>query len=264
MPFDKFQEVENGAQPPLMGGWGLEIEGFGKFYAPNLTPDMETGIGKRTDEELARSMRHSVAHDGSFMMPFMPFQEMSDEDLTAVISFLRSQEPVKNEVPRSEYAFMGKAVLAFGLLKPVGPKQTPPKSIAIDSTIEYGKYLANNVGNCLFCHTSFDQKTGKQTGQDFAGGGLFMPDNLSEGFGFVSPNITPDKSTGVMANWTEEHFIARFRAGRVHQGSPMPWGAYSRLNEMDLKALYRYLKSLEPVENKVEQTVYTPDEKIPK
>lgn len=263
MPVENFMEVENGAQLPLIGGWGLEISGIGTFRAPNLTPDKETGIGNRTDEELARSLRHSVGFDGRFLMPFMPFQEMSDEDLTAVISFLRSQKSVKHEVARSEYGFMGKTIIALGLIKPEGPKNTPPQSVAIDSTIEYGKYLANSVGNCRFCHTEFDMNSGKQTGPDFAGGGLFPPDNLSGGYGFISPNITPDASTGVLAGWTEKMFTDRFRAGRLIKGSPMPWGSFSRMNEVDLKALYRYLKTLEPKEFKVSKTVYAPGEAMP-
>lgn len=263
MPVENFMEVERGKQLPMIGGWGLEISGFGTFRAPNLTPDIETGIGNRTDEELARSLRHSVGYDGRFLMPFMSFQEMSDEDLTAVISFLRSQEPVRHEVPPSEIGFMGKAIIALGLIKPEGPKQTPPHSVKIDSTVTYGKYLANSVGNCRVCHTEFDVNSGKQTGPDFAGGGLFPPDNLSGGFAFISPNLTPDSSTGVMAGWTEQMFVARFRAGRVHQGSPMPWGSFSRMNEVDLKALYRYLHSIEPKDFKVSKTVFTPGEEMP-
>lgn len=263
MPVENFMEVEKGSQLPLIGGWGLEIAGIGTFRAPNLTPDMETGIGKLTDEELARSLRHSVGFDGRFLMPFMPFQEMSDEDLTAVISFIRSQKPVRHEVKPSEYGFMGKALLALGLLKPEGPKHTPPQSVEIDSTVAYGKYLANSIGNCRFCHTEFDVKSGKQTGPDFAGGGLFPADNLSGGYAFISPNLTPDPSTGVLTDWSEQMFVKRFRAGRVQQGSPMPWGSFSRMSEVDLKALYRYLHSVRAESFTVSKTVFAPGEEMP-
>ncbi|NQV49602.1 MAG: c-type cytochrome [Candidatus Marinimicrobia bacterium] len=120
-PMDKFEELENGLQMPLMGGWELEIPP-GRFRAPNLTPDMETGIGKFTDGELARAMRYSVKHDGSPLFPFMPFQEISDEDLVAIISFLRSQEPIKNKIQPSEYSFLGRALRTFGAIKPETPK----------------------------------------------------------------------------------------------------------------------------------------------
>jgi mono/diheme cytochrome c family protein len=262
VPADKAMDIDNGLQMPLMGGWGEFIPGFGTFYAPNLTPDPETGIGNISDAELARAIRYCVKHDGKILPPFMVFQGLSDEDLSAVISFLRSQPAVRNKVPPSDLGFVAKAVVAFGLLKPEGPKSTPPKSVPQDSTIEYGKYLANNVGNCLGCHIKTDA-TGKQVNADFAGGGVFPPSGFSKGYGFVSPNLTPDKKTGAIAEWGERQFIDRFQGGRLYDGSPMPWGMYSRMSENDLKALFRYLHSLDPVEFTIEKTVYAPGEKLP-
>ncbi|HZI53447.1 MAG TPA: cytochrome c [Chitinophagaceae bacterium] len=261
-PMDKLTEVDKGLEIPLSGGWELSIPP-GTFRAPNLTPDTETGIGKLTDAEVARVLRYSVGHDGRTIFPFMPFQELSDEDLTAIISFLRSQKPVKNAIKPTEYSFLGKAVMAFGLIKPVAPKNTPPKSVATDSTVLSGSYIANSIANCMGCHTKRELKTGEFTGPAFAGGFEMAADEFTEGFSFVTPNLTPDPETGIMANWNESTFVSRFRSGRVHKGSPMPWGAFSRMNEVDLKALYRYLKSLDPVKNKIEKTVFAPGEKLP-
>ena len=188
---------------------------------------------------------------------------MSDEDLTAVISFLRSQKPVKNGVKPTEYKFLGKAVMAFGLIKPAAPKNTPPKSVAVDSTVLSGSYLANSVANCVGCHTKRDLKTGDFIGPAFAGGMLMEADAFTHGFSFVTPNLTPDPQTGILSKWSESSFVSRFRSGRVQAGSPMPWGSFSRMNEVDLKALYRYLKSLDPVNNKITKTVYAPGEKLP-
>jgi mono/diheme cytochrome c family protein len=263
VPSDKAMEIDRGLQMPLKGGWDEKIAGFGTFRAPNLTPDPETGIGKITDAQLARAIRYGVKHDGKILPPFMLFQGLSDEDLTAIISYLRSQEPVKNKVEPSDYGFVAKAVITFGLLKPEGPKKTPPKSVPRDSTRVYGEYLANNVGNCLGCHVKIDE-TGKQLNADFAGGGIFPPSTFSKGFGFVSPNLTPDKKTGAISLWSEEQFIDRFKGGRLYEGSPMPWGFFSRMPESDMKALYHYLHSLEPVEFVVAKTVYTPGEEMPK
>lgn len=263
VPMDKIMDVENGdVNQPLSGGWTLPIPP-GTFRAPNLTPDEETGIGKLTDAEIARTLRYMVGNDNRCIFPFMPFAELSDDDLTAVVSFLRSQPPVKHEVKRSELTLMGKAIMAFGLITPSGTKGTPPKSVAIDSTVEYGKYLANSVANCVGCHTKRDMKTGAFTGTPFAGGMGFTPDEFSHGRSFVTPNLTPDANTGIMAGWTEDAFIKRFRSGRVHKGSPMPWGAFGRINDIELKALYRYLHSLEPVPNKIEKIVFEPGEKLP-
>lgn len=262
VPMDKIMAVDNGLQIPLSGGWEETFPGFGTFRAPNITPDLETGIGKLSDAELARTIRYSVKSDGHFLGPFMEFQGMSDEDLTAVISFLRSQDPVEHKVEPTEYGFVAKALIAFGLLKPISPKTTPPKSVPKDSSAAYGRYIANNLGNCRGCHVAINNQ-GKQVGVDFSGGGVFLPNALSEGFAYVSPNLTPSKATGVIAEWDEEMFVDRFKGGRLHKGSPMPWGMYSRMDETDLKALYQYLHSLGPVENKIEKTVYLPGEKLP-
>jgi len=262
IPMDKILDVDNGLKMPLIGGFEESIPGFGTFRAPNLTPDNETGIGKLSDAEIARSLRHMVNSDGRILFPFMEYQEMSDEDLIAIISFLRSQKPVRNEIKPTEYGFPGKALIAFGLFKAVGPAQTPPVSVKPDSTIAYGKYFAHDIGNCRNCHTKIDN-SGKQIGADFAGGFMFAPTEWSQGSAFVSANLTPHKTNGAMRNWPEESFIARFRAGRVYERTPMPWGCYSRMNESDLKALFRYLQSLEPVDFAVEKTVYSPGELLP-
>jgi mono/diheme cytochrome c family protein len=262
VPMDKIMDVENGVVMPLSGGWEESVPGFGTFRAPNLTPDLETGIGKRTDAELARSIRYMVNHEGRILFPFMASQGMSDEDLTAVISFLRSQDPVSHQIEPTKPGFLAKALVAFGLFKPEGPKETPPKFITADSTAAYGRYLAYSIGNCKGCHTEIDMNTGAFIGKDFSGKGVFPPNAFSKGYSFVSPNLTPHPATGVMVNWSEQDYIERFKVGRLHEGTPMPWGAFSRMNEMDMKALYRFFNSIEPVENQIIKTVYAPGEKI--
>ncbi len=262
VPMDKIMDVENGMEMPLIGGWEIEIPP-GSFRAPNLTPDKETGIGNMSDGQIARALRYSISHDDKYLMPFMAFQGLSDEDLTAIISFLRSQPPIRNKIERSEYSFLGKALLAFKAIKPVAPHKTPPHYIVPDSTIEYGSYLANNVGNCMACHTERDMKSGSLVGPTFAGGAYFPPEPFSEGYSFVSPNLTPDPETGIISNWDQQTFVGRFQNGRVYKGSPMPWGSYSRMNETEIIALYKYLHSLEPVNRKVDKITFAPGEDIP-
>jgi len=262
VPMDRLKDVDKGIEVPMTGGWEFDIPP-GAFRARNITPDIETGIGKLTDAELARTLRHSVGSDGRLIFPFMPFQEMSDEDLTAVISFLRSQEPVRHFVQPTELSFLGKGLVAAGMIKPKGPATLPPISVEKAPTIEYGRYIANNVANCFACHTKMDMVTGQPVGAPFAGGNEFDVDAFSEGYSFITPNLTPHKEYGVIAHWSEEAFVGRFKAGRVHKGSPMPWGSFSKMEETELKALYRYLMSLEPVANKIEKTIFAPGEEFP-
>jgi mono/diheme cytochrome c family protein len=232
-----------GQEVALIGGakWELPV---GTFYARNITPDPETGIGRYSDKELARILRYGVHADGRVVLPFMPFANLSDEDLTAIVSFLRSQKPVRNEVPKQEPNFLGDAVLAF-VMKPEGPQGTPPKTTTREASPEYGKYLAESVGNCIKCHTKMDKATGQLVGIPFSGGAE-IPSEIDPSHTYVTPNLTPDERWGWLNGWGEDAFVARFHAGPVHQDSPMPWRSYSTVSDDDARALYRFLKSLEP------------------
>jgi mono/diheme cytochrome c family protein len=80
----------------------------GKVYAPNITPDPETGAGSFSDDQLAGAIREGVSHDGRALFPFMPyldFRHMSDEDLASVIVYLRSLSPVHKQRPTTELIF---------------------------------------------------------------------------------------------------------------------------------------------------------------
>ena len=66
---------------------------------------------------------------------------------------------------------------------------------------------------------------------------------------YVSPNLTPDPATSPIGHWPEDAFVARFRKGELIAGTPMPWGAYARMTDDDLRAVYRYLRSLPPASN---------------
>jgi len=104
----------------MVGGNPLETP-FATFYTPNITPDEETGIGNFTDEQLARAIRHNINHNSRAMVGFMTFNGMSDEDISAVISYLRSTPPIRNVVPEHEYNIVGKVLVRF-LIKPVSAK----------------------------------------------------------------------------------------------------------------------------------------------
>ena len=238
------EKVMKGEELPFNGGLEFTLP-IGTLYSKNITPDNETGIGKVPDSVLARSLRYGVARDGRALFDFMPFHNLSDEDLVAVLSFLRAQPAVKNEVPDNKLNFMGKAVRAF-LIKPVGPEGEVSKSVKPDTTAEYGKYLAHFVTNCKGCHTQRSLMTGAYTGPEFAGG---LKLEALDGSYCVTPNITPDNETGRMTNWTQEQFIARFRAPRAIKTSDMPWDQFRKMSDDDLKAIYKYLRSLGPIKN---------------
>lgn len=230
---------------PLIGGQEFVLP-VGTFRVPNITSDEETGIGAVKDEALARMIRYGVKPDGHAALPFMPYANLSDEDLTAIISFLRTQPPVKHAVAEHEVNPLGRIVQAF-VLQPKGPHGTPRKSFAPEATPAYGEYIAHNIGNCVMCHTQVDLRTGAFSGPLFGGGAEH------EAIGnpakkYVTPNLTPDARWGWLQGWTEDAFVARFRAGRAHADSPMPWEAFQKMTENDLRALYRYFQTLKPAQ----------------
>ena len=98
-----------GQDVPLTGGFMFDLPA-GKLYSKNITPDRETGIGNYTDAEIARALRYGVYPDGTVVFDFMPFHNMRDEDIIAVISYLRVQKPIRNEVPQHDLNVLGNAI----------------------------------------------------------------------------------------------------------------------------------------------------------
>jgi len=227
-----------GTEIPLSGGFTFDIPP-GKFHVPNITSDMETGIGRIPDSLIARALRYGIKHDGRPLLPFMEFQGMSDEDLTAVISYLRTQPPVAHPIPAHEPNLLGRVLLATVLSKPVGPESPPPAVSPHGATVENGKYLVESVSLCGSCHTQRDN-AGTFTGTRFAGSTGFV-DDFNPKRTWSPPNITRG---GKLGQLTEDEFVARIHAGRVIDGSPMPWQNYRRMEDDDLRAIYQFLTSL--------------------
>jgi mono/diheme cytochrome c family protein len=148
-PKDKLDAMyAGGPKPALVSGWEFPIPP-GTLRAANITPDEETGIGRLSDAQIARSLRYGVNHRGDFIAPVMPYNQMSDADLQAVISYLRAQPAVRQKRRPTEYSFLGKALLAFRVVKPIAPAAPAPKTNPMDSPVAYGEYLAKSVANCI-------------------------------------------------------------------------------------------------------------------
>jgi len=242
---NRLQDVFKGDETIALSGgrtWNIPP---GSFRAYNITPDRETGIGAVSDGQLARALRHGIGREGRALLPFMEMQGLADDDLGAVISYLRTQAPVKQAVPPHDVNLLGKVVKATVLSNPVGPKLPPPKIAPRGATVENGKYLVESVTNCWACHTERSMQTGELTGPRFGGGHLedeFEPKKRA----WNAPNLTAHP-TGRVGQMGEESFVARMKAGRVYEFSPMPWNSFARLTDDDLRAIYRYLRTVPPV-----------------
>jgi mono/diheme cytochrome c family protein len=227
----------------LSGGiaWNLPV---GTFRAPNITPDRETGAGRYRDEELARALREGVHPSGRAMLPFMPFANLTDADLTAVLSYIRSVPAVRKEVQDEDLTWLGRFFRAF-LLEPTGPRGEVPPALPPEPTVAYGEYLVNDVANCVGCHTQRDLRSGEYIGPKLAGG-MTVETHGDTPLSFITPNLTPDPETGRITAWSEDVFVARFK-NAPPSPSAMPWETFRRMTDEDLRALYRYLRTLPPV-----------------
>jgi mono/diheme cytochrome c family protein len=240
------KDVLAGKQPPMAGGLSFDLP-VGIFYTPNLTPDRTTGIGRFSDQELARVIRYGVMPDNKAALPFMEFHDLSDEDLTAIISFLRSQPAVRREIPDNRFNFLGKAVMAF-VIKPAGPshpviRNSPP----MEATVARGQYLATSVATCSECHTKRNPVDGSYVAAKFSGGGVLPIEGDNEHV-LVTPNLTPSK-WGRITDWDEERFVGRLNAGVGIVGTHMPWAQFASMTDTDKRAIYRYLRTLPPSDN---------------
>src|ERR1700690_993174 len=220
----------------------------GRVVAPNLTPDQETGAGGWTDDQLARAIREGIGHDGRAlfpMMPYEPFRKMSDEDLASIIVYLRSLPPVHSQLLKTEIIFPVKY-----LIRSVPqPLTTPVASPDPSDRVKYGEYLVN-LGGCADCHTPPDRGQ-PVAGLEYAGGWL-MRGPWGE---VTTANITPDASG--ISYYDEALFLQVIRTGYVKArklSSIMPFGAYKKLTDDDLKAIFAYLRTLKPVNHRVDNT----------
>lgn len=220
----------------------------GQLTAPNLTADPETGLGRWTDDEIARAIREGVDRGGRSLFPLMPyehFRHMSDEDLASVVVYLRSLPPVRSTLPATHIIFPV-SYLIRALPQPVVSAVPPADS---STPVERGAYLAEMAG-CTDCHTP--QKNGAPLqGLEFGGGFV-----LEGPWGRVaSANITPDPSG--IPYYDAQLFVQVMRTGYVKArplNSIMPWPAYRDMTDENLRDLFAYLQTLKPVRHHVDNT----------
>jgi mono/diheme cytochrome c family protein len=234
---------------PLSGGLSFEMGPIGTFYAANLTADPETGLGKVSDAEIARTIRSGVMHDGniSLMMRFGAAR-VSDDDLGAIISYLRTLPPTKHEVPKGAFGLLGKAMLPMFKLSPRPLTATTAVQAGAEPSVQRGAYLAEHVALCTGCHSAMDMKTFENVGPKGAGGALDDSHGPDKDMEFQPPNLTSDPS-GYTGRASEDFFVQRLHTGRAITSSIMPWESFKTMTDVDLRSIYRYLRSLPPVHN---------------
>ena len=138
----------------LAGGLGIETE-FGTFFAPNITPDIATGVGSWKAEDFLRALKHGRQPSGGFYFPSFPYRaysKLSDEDVLSMAAYLMSLQPVSMLVPEPNIPSWLARWMVAGWNK-LADLSGPPNEVYEDDLIERGAYLARNLGHCGECHT---------------------------------------------------------------------------------------------------------------
>lgn len=232
---------------PFAGGRPFVLP-FGTIYAPNITPDRETGIGKWTDAEFVRAVHKGIAADGSRLYPAFPYASytmLTDADVLAIKAYLFSLTPVReaNTPNTFSFPFNQRWLMAFWSaffnrderFRPV-PEQS--------AEWNRGAYLAEAAAHCGECHTPRNLLQAMNERQKFAGG-------VAEGWNAY--NITSDPDSGV-GGWSAEELAAYLRNGHTHgRGTASgPMGeavdlSLSKLTPSDIAALVTYVRSARPI-----------------
>ena len=231
--------------PPGRVGSGRILWGEGspnQVIAPNITPDVATGIGEWSDEEIVRAIKEGIGRNGRLLnreMPSRYFRSLGDDEVHSIVLYLRSIPAVRNQLPETAKYTPGKH----------------PPTIAMDSIrltksssmVTRGAHLVRLAG-CETCHTPSNGE-GFIRGLDFAGGKVFRHGDRAA----ASSNLTPDPSG--ISYYDEELFLKAMKTGRVGARpifSAMPWHFYRNLTDADLEAIFAYLQALPPVKHHVD------------
>jgi mono/diheme cytochrome c family protein len=235
-------------QDRLKLGGGLPITSpFGTFYAPNISPDPNDGIGRWREADFVNALTRGISPDGQHYFPAFPYTSYAHakvEDVQDLFAYLKTLAAVPGRAPDHDVPLpfnirrnVGIWKLLFFDDKPFAPD--PARSAQWNR----GAYLVNAFGHCAECHSPRSALGGIIAAQRFAGG----PD--PEGHGFV-PNITQKG----LSDWSESDFAYFLETGQTPDGDSAGGSMArvirntSQLSADDRAAMANYLKSLPPVE----------------
>jgi mono/diheme cytochrome c family protein len=240
---------------PFAGGLPLNTP-IGIIYSTNITPDLETGIGRYSRDDFVKVMREGVAKDGHRLYPAMPYtsySRLTQEDLSALYAwFIQGVEPVHspNRQTRLSWPLSMRSLMAVwnGLYFKKGEYAVDPDKSAAWNR---GAYLVQGLGHCGECHTPRGvagqvKAVSEQDGRHFLAGATL--DNWH-----ASP-LTGDLETG-LHGWSKVEIVEFLRTGRTARVAA--FGVMSEvvgkstqyLTDPDLMAIAEYLKALPPSTN---------------
>jgi mono/diheme cytochrome c family protein len=209
-----------------------------KVTAPNITPDKDTGIGAWSDAEIKILMRTGKRPNGVQIAEIMPtafYGIVTDNDMDAIVAYLRTLKPVANKVADPIY----KMQVPY---RSFPGAETPYTETMLSDRVKKGFYLVT-IGHCMECHTPMGPR-GREFADKLGTGGFEFPGPWGVS---VSRNITQSKTKGI-ADWSDAEIKQAITQGISKDGSklkpPMGYLHYSQMTGDDLDAVVAYLRTV--------------------
>jgi mono/diheme cytochrome c family protein len=240
------------AERALSGGLTFPTPVF-VATAPNITPDVETGIGSWSDAEIKRALVEGMRPDhGHFagvplaaIMPANFYKALLPDDLDAIVAYLRTIKPVRNAVPDPVY----KAPVHRD---PYPDAEAGFSKAMFSDPVRRGAYLVT-IGHCMECHAERTRGVSDYRNGLGRGGRVFppppgAPDGAPDS---VAANITSDSTAGIGA-WSDPEISQAIIHGISRDGHslkpPMAFAFYAGLKQADLADIIAYLRTLPPLQ----------------
>lgn len=241
------------------GGVPIETP-FGVIYAPNITPDKETGIGAWTFDDFYRAMHLGIDEDGDYLYPAFPFPAytlLTREDVRAIWTYLRTVEPVRrqNEANTLRWPYRLRSLMGVWRQFYFQPGEFQPDPDA-SAAVNRGAYLVRGLAHCGACHSPRN-RWGATMEKYFLAGGSIPVD------GWYAPNITPNPHVGI-GDWSADTLKAFLTTGRSEAGAalgPMRdvvQASLQYLNDDDLNAIVAYLEKVPAIGPKEVEVTHAP------
>jgi mono/diheme cytochrome c family protein len=240
------------AEKALSGGPTFTTPAF-IGTAPNITPDVETGIGSWSDAEIKRALIEGIRPDHGRLagvplgaiMPANFYRALLPDDLDAIVAYLRAVKPVRNEVADPVYKVPVRR-------DPYPEAEAGFSKATFVDPVRRGAYLVT-IGHCMECHSAWSRGVSDFKNGLGRGGRAFparagSPDGSPAS---IASNITSDPTAGIGA-WTDQEIGRAVTQGIARDGRtlkpPMAYTYYSRLKQADLADIIAYLRTVPPLQ----------------
>jgi mono/diheme cytochrome c family protein len=205
--------------PPPAGEPNLELRlsgGFQTFNEPfftvkgsNLTPDRDTGLGSWSDAEIKRALTEGLRPNGvplAMVMPYGFIRVLTARDLDAVVAYLRTLPPIRNEVQTPVYKIAMASPSLPGAEKPMTEDE-------LKDPVKHGFYLAS-LAHCMACHSRTSEALPADFKNAWGKGGRVFKGPFGES---VAANISGHKEKG-LGGWTDAEIKRALTQGTSKDG----------------------------------------------